>query len=66
MAWYMVWPGDICHGMWKRVVLHALRHCHGLYSRSHVGVADVIYGMIYGMACRAWHCIWYGLAGIAW
>ena len=30
MAWYMVWPGEVCHGMWKGIVLHALRHCLGL------------------------------------
>ena len=30
MAWYMVWPGEVCHSMWKGIVLHALRHCHGL------------------------------------
>ena len=35
----MVWPGEVCHGMWKGIVLHALRHCHGLQSRSHVHVA---------------------------
>ena len=26
IAWYMVWPGEVCHG----IVLLALRHCHGL------------------------------------
>ena len=30
IACYMVWSGDVCHGMWKDIVLHALRHCHGL------------------------------------
>ena len=30
IAWYIVWPGEVCHGMWKDIVLHALRHCHGL------------------------------------
>ena len=30
IAWYMVWPGEVCHGMWKGMVLHTLRHCHGL------------------------------------
>ena len=30
IAWYMVWSGEVCHGMWKGIVLHALRHCHGL------------------------------------
>ena len=23
IAWYMVWPGVVCHGMWKGIVLHA-------------------------------------------
>ena len=30
ITWYMVWPGEVCHGMWKGMVLHTLRHCHGL------------------------------------
>ena len=30
MVYGMVWPGEACHGMWKGIVLHALRHCHGL------------------------------------
>ena len=30
IAWYMVWPGQVCHDMWKGTVLHALRHCHRL------------------------------------
>ena len=38
ITWYMVWPGghrmvchgEVCHGMWKGIVLHALRQCRGL------------------------------------
>ena len=30
LAWHMVWPSGVCHGMWKGTVLHALRHRHGL------------------------------------
>ena len=32
IAWYMVRPGEVYHGMWRGrgIVLHALRHCHGL------------------------------------
>ena len=30
IAWYMVRPGEVCHGTWKAMVLHALKHCHGL------------------------------------
>ena len=41
MTWYMLWPDghhmvygipieEVCHGMWKNIELHALRHCHGL------------------------------------
>ena len=33
---HMVWLGEVCHSMWKVTELHASRHCHGLYSRSHV------------------------------
>ena len=35
----MIWPGEVCHGMWNGIVLYALRHCHRLQSRSHVHVA---------------------------
>ena len=34
-AWYMVWPDEVCDGIWKGIVLHALRYCHGLYSPVH-------------------------------
>ena len=28
-AWHKIWPGEVCHGMWKGIVLHhALKHCH--------------------------------------
>ena len=30
ITWYMLWPGEVCHGMWKVIELHALRHCYGL------------------------------------
>ena len=30
IEWYMVWSGEVCLGMWKGIVLHVSRHCHGL------------------------------------
>ena len=33
-AWYMVWPCEVCHGMWIGIVLHALRIAMG-YSPVH-------------------------------
>ena len=26
IAWYMVWPGEVCDCILKGIVLHALRH----------------------------------------
>ena len=37
MAWYMIRPGEVWHGMWKCLCeFHVLWHCLGLWSRSHV------------------------------
>ena len=30
IAWYMVWHCEVWHGMWQGLVVHALRHYHGL------------------------------------
>ena len=36
ITWYMVWPVEVYNGMWKVIELHALSHCHGIKSRSHM------------------------------
>ena len=37
MVWYMIRPGEVWYGMWKCLgEFRVLRHCLGLWSRSHV------------------------------
>ena len=43
IAWYVVWPGEVCHGIWKGIVLHALRQSRSVEWPMLVGgKADVI------------------------
>ena len=33
MAWYMIRPGEVLHGMWKCLCeFHVLWHCFGLFT----------------------------------
>ena len=50
---YMVWLGEVCHCMWKGIVLHALRHCHGLQSRSHVEWPKSVGGPVHTYRTRS-------------